>query len=58
MRYSLSLTFLQNIQCLLFTSDFAAQGYLGETKGDAVVFLQGWPGVKANMSGDSEASSL
>lgn len=50
MRCSLSVTFLQNIQSVLFTSDFVAQGYFGETKSDAVVFLQGWPGVKAEIT--------
>lgn len=50
MKCSLSLTFLQNTQSPLFTSDVAAQGYFGETKRDTMVFLQGWPGVKAEMT--------
>lgn len=34
------LTFLQNIQSLLFTSDFGAREYFGETERDATVLFK------------------
>lgn len=53
-----SLTFLQNIYSLLFTSGFAARGYFEETKSDAIIFSQGWPAVKAGNSPGHRPVSL